>query len=58
MDEILKDIANLILNGTNEKEKTPAGYHVELVGAVKVIRRGSPVMMMKLSFWKLMCQTE
>lgn len=32
MDEILKDIANLILNGTNEKEKTPAGYHVELVG--------------------------
>ena len=32
MDEILKDIANLILNGTNEEEKTPAGYHVELVG--------------------------
>ena len=30
MDEILKDIANLILNGT--EEKTPAGYHVELVG--------------------------
>lgn len=32
MDEILKDIANLILNVTNEEEKTLAGYHVELVG--------------------------